>query len=256
MHRLESHNKRVAVRLSSSLEKKLRAYAAVASAAGAGVLACSLPMEAKVVSTVNWIQIVPKGTVTLDLNNDGIPDFQFSNPFTVTSVGRVNFGTLKVLPQSQNNAIWGTGGAASALGSGVTIGSNGKFQPGHNIMGSAGFYSHYYVTYHSGGQWTQVTRGYLGFKFTIQGEIHYGWARLNVAATDSGMYAAVSEYAYETVPNKSIVTGQTGGAEKNKHQRRGRESLSSVPPQSGSLGSLAAGASRSSARQKPQAGRE
>ena len=79
MHRAESHNKRAAVRLSSSLEKKLMAYAAVASAAGAGVLACCLPMEAKVVSTVNWIQIVPKGMVNLDpkqRRDSGFPVFQ------------------------------------------------------------------------------------------------------------------------------------------------------------------------------------
>jgi hypothetical protein len=259
MHRPESRKKRVVVRLRSSLEKKLISYAAVASAAGVEILACSLPTEGKVVSTVTWIQIVPGGTAYLDLNNDGIPDFCFSNPFAFSESSRRLYGTLKVLPQSaQSNVIWGTGGSASALGSGVTVGSKGKFQPGHEFMGKAFFYHwNYYDSYGSAGPWKQVTRGYLGFKFTIQGEVHYGWARMNVAAADKGMYAAVSEYAYETEPNKSIVTGQTGGAEKNRHQRRGGSgSPKSASSPLKSLGSLAAGASGASAGQKPDSGRE
>jgi hypothetical protein len=255
MHRLESHNKRVAVRLSSSLEKTVTAYATVASAAGVGILACSLPMEGKVVSTVNWIQIGPYSKVNLDLNNDGIPDFQFSNHTYSSGGSHGRSGVLNILPQSQNNAVWGTGKSASALGSGVRIGANAKFQPGHAFMGKASFYCDSSCRYGSSGQWKQVTRLYLGFKFMIQGETHYGWARLDVAATDRGMYAAVSEYAYETVPNKSIVTGQTGG--ENRHQRRrGPGSVKSVPSPPKSLGSLAVGASGSSARQKPNAGRE
>lgn len=259
MHRPESRDNRSAVRLSSALEKKLIAYAAAASAAGVGILACSLPVEGKVVSTVNWIQIVPGSMMTIDLNNDGIADFQFSNPIKRSTYGYRRYGTLKILPQGQSNAIWGTRGSASALGSGVTIGSGGKFQPSHQFMGAESYrfrYGAYYGSYSSVGQWKQTSRSYLGFKFTINGEVHYGWARVNAVATNVGMYAAVSEYAYETIPNKSIRTGQTGGAAKDKHKRvAGSGSLKS-PTSTGSLGNLAAGASGSLARQKPEAGRE
>src|SRR5271170_1760139 len=104
MLRPESRHKRSAIRLSRPLEKKLIAYAAAASAAGVGVLACSLPAEGRVVSTVKWIQITPGSMVYLNLNHDGIPDFRFSNHY-LKSYGY--FGTLKVLPQRQENAIWG-----------------------------------------------------------------------------------------------------------------------------------------------------
>ena len=46
--------------------------------------------------------------VLIDVNNDGIPDFQFSNPFTETSAGRFQYGTLQA--QSQHRSICGKGG--------------------------------------------------------------------------------------------------------------------------------------------------
>jgi hypothetical protein len=257
MHRPESPNKRTAIRLSSPLEKKLIAYAAAATATGMGVLACSLPAEGKVVSTVNWIQILPRSMANLDLNNDGIIDFQFSNRITRTSGGYITYGTLKILPQGQSNAIWGTGRSASALASGVTIGPSGKLQPSHSFMGREYYRNRSYSgNYRSSGQWKQTSRNFLGFKFTVNGEVHYGWARVNVVATDRGMYAAVSEYAYETIPNKSIRTGQTGGTEKNGHKLRAGSGSMKSPTPARSLGNLAAGASGSQARQKPEAGRD
>jgi hypothetical protein len=259
MHRPPSHKKRGATRLSGSLERKLIGYAAAASAAGVGVLASSLPAAGRVVSTVSWTQISPNANVSLDLNNDGLPDFQFSNRFTRTSYGRFTYGTLQVSPQSQGNAIWGAGGSASALGSGVRIGpNNGKFQAGHDFMGKQKYHSTSSQRYSSTGQWTQQTGRYLGFKFSIQGEIHYGWARLNVAATNNGMYDAVTKYAYETVPNKPIVTGRGGGVEESGPRRRRTRpgSVKPTPALPGSLGSLAAGAAGWSARQKLDAGRE
>jgi hypothetical protein len=254
MHRPESRDKQSEVLLSSSLEKKLIGYAAAASAAGVGMLACSLPVEGKVVSTVNWIQIVPGSMMTIDLNNDGLADFQFSNQTKHSTYGYRRYGTLKILPAGQSNAIWGAGGSASALGSGVTIGSGGKFQPSHQFMGRAIYRisrSAYYGNYRSSGAWKQTSRNYLGFKFTVNGEVHYGWARVNAAATNVGMYAAVSEYAYETIPNKSIRTGQTGGTEKNRHKRRASSTSLKSPAPAGGLGNLATGVASLQGRKKP-----
>ena len=256
MHRPQSHNQRAAVRLSGSLEKKLVAYTVAATAAGIGVLASALPAEGKVVSTLSWTEILPRSSVPLDLNNDGIPDFRFSNIIYSTSVHGFRFGSLKVLPENQNNLVWGTGSSASALGSGVTVGPSRKFKSGHAFMGKAGYSCYSACSYDSSGQWKEATRLYLGLKFHIHGEIHYGWARLNVTAAAYGMFAAVTKYAYETVPKKPIVTGQGGGTEGNGYQRPRSSSPRSATPPPGSLGSLAVGAWGSSARQEPGAGRE
>ena len=57
---------------------------------------------------------------------------------------------------------------------------------------------------------------YLGLQFVINGQVHYGWARLSVSLTDPslnkfGIYAVLTGYAYEDVPNKPIITGKTKG---------------------------------------------
>jgi hypothetical protein len=147
-----------------------------------------------------------------------------------------------VLPQNASNAIWGTGGSASALGNGVTVGSQGKFQAGHEFMAQEAYYKRT-DGYSTAGPWKETTGGYLGLKFIIQGQVHYGWARLNVTATIKGIYGAISGYAYETVPNKPIRTGQQGGAAMKKHNARlGPAPLDAPAPMPGGLGSLASGA--------------
>jgi hypothetical protein len=219
----KSAKKRALARLDWRLERMLLSYAVAATAAGLGMLTCSPQAEATVVYTPTWIPIAPISSVTnLDLNNDGIADFQISNKVGTRRCGESTsncFVTMRVLPQSASNAIWGTGGSASALGNGVTVGSQGKFQAGHEFMAKEHF-SRRSSSYGTAGPWKETTRGYLGLKFIIQGQVHYGWARLNVTATTKGIYGAISGYAYETVPNKPIRTGQQGGAARKKHNAR------------------------------------
>ena len=238
-----SPKQRIVATLDRRLEKRLLSYAVAATAAGVGTMACSLPAEAKVVYTSTFVQIVPNAKVNLDLNGDGIVDFQFSNRnYGGTSSSSILKAKLKVLPQNQSNAVWGVATSASALGSGVVVGSNGQFQQGHEFMAHALFRCSYSECFYaSSGQWKQATRLYLGFQFSIQGQTHYGWARVSVAATDQGVYAAVTGYAYETVPNMSIVTGQTKGAARKK---KGAAPLSFRPSTSvpATLGLLARGA--------------
>jgi hypothetical protein len=201
--------------LSDSACQHLNMYALAATAAGVGVLALAQPAEAKIVYTPTWKQVLPQSSVDLDLNNDGTTDFRLVTTLVhkVSSSHLTFLSTLKVLPKSQGNAIWGTGKYAALLGSGVSIGPKGKLQAGHEFMAAAngkcdgtGICS-----YGSSGQWKQVTHGFLGLKFIIQGEIHYGWARLNITVADAGIYGAVTGFAYETVPNKPIITGKEQG---------------------------------------------
>ena len=63
------------------------------------------------------------------------------------------------------------------------------------------------------GKGNGVRNRYLGLKFVIHGKVHYGWARLSVTLGHHRQYDDVSGiltgYAYETIPNKTIVTGKT-----------------------------------------------
>ena len=64
------------------------------------------------------------------------------------------------------------------------------------------------------GQWLDTKNRYLGLQFVINGQVHYGWARLNVTfppRPSRGIFAILTGYAYETDPNKPIITGKTKG---------------------------------------------
>jgi hypothetical protein len=79
------------------------------------------------------------------------------------------------------------------------------------------------------GPWRKVKQAYLGLKFVIKGKTHFGWARVKGNFNSFPYTATLTGYAYETIPNKPIITGKTKGPD--------------VPVQPASLGHLATGAS-------------
>jgi hypothetical protein len=70
----------------------------------------------------------------------------------------------------------------------------------------------------------------------VNGQTHYGWARLNVDLLVSGK-TVITGYAYETIPNRTIHEGQT-------HETTASNLLPSLNPvlQNANLGMLARGA--------------
>jgi len=257
------------VPLTGELDRRLLAYVTAASAAGVGMLAMAPAAEAKIVYTRVNLAITFRSPVSLDLNHDGIQDFRLcvtllsSNPCSIRRAAKSRSGLfpptpvgsyLRVLPpqaESQNE-IWGnsTGGAA-AIAAGASVGPKLKFAPGKRLMAywiAQGTTSVFY-----GGPWKNAPHRYLGLKFVIRGKIHYGWARLNVHADKSGLTATLTGYAYETIPNKRILTGDIIGPshhpaadkeETDKKREGGRTSLAALkkpPVAPASLGLLALG---------------
>ena len=55
------------------------------------------------------------------------------------------------------------------------------------------------------GPWQQLTDSYLGLRFQIGSQQHYGWARLDVDIVFP--YFTIKDYAYEATPNTSILAG-------------------------------------------------
>jgi hypothetical protein len=215
--------------LSQSTQRRLTSYALAAGAAGVGVLALASPSEAEIVYTPTNVMIHTNVGLKLDLNGDGVADFELLN----STRGAV--GGQRVAPKVTGNHVIGSGIYASALLPGVTIGNGGPFA--HRARGTlmAGW-SDFSNFLSSHGPWKNTRNRYLGFKFLINGEVHFGWARLSVDVSD----VLLTGYAYETVANKAIVAGQTSGS----HQA-GRAS----PAENGSqvaarasLGRLAQGA--------------
>jgi hypothetical protein len=197
---------RPAVHVNSKLEKHLTTYIAVAGAAGVGILALAQSAQAKVVYTPT--NVVFNGTpIQIDLNHDGITDFSLGIVEGASHGFRVD-----VTPQVMGNAVRGTGSAACGF-LGVPVGPGEKFVTtsyfGHGVL-MAGFFAYGIST--SYGLWANVTNRYLGLKFLINGETHYGWARVSV--TSEVRNVVLSGFAYETIPNKTIVEGHVSGPEK------------------------------------------
>lgn len=86
--------------------------------------------------------------------------------------------------------------------------------------------------HNANGYWLNVkSPRFLGVKFLISGETHFGWIRITSSTADQ---ATVSGYAYETVPNKPVIAGVC------KAQESAPDAMMELAP--GSLGRLAAGA--------------
>jgi len=213
---------RATSKLSEAVHQQLNMYALAASAAGVGVLVLAQPAVARIVYTPANKDILPHSTIHLDLNHDGIVDFNFKDFRTTNSFGS-GTGRLSILPPQQKNEIWGhsvSGRAyASALPAGVRIGGKNHFLPRAAMMASSrnnqGPGSSFHTSGVCTGAWANVSNRYLGLKFVIKRETHFGWARLQVICPyASAMVAAtLTGYAYETVPNRPIVTGKKTGPE-------------------------------------------
>jgi len=190
--------RRQKAKVNPRLDRNLAAYMLAAGAAGVSLLATQ-SAQAEIVYTPAHIAISPRSSIELDLNHDGVNDFL---------VSRWLYGDgshLTIDQQAPANGILGDG---AALPSGVRIGPKGAF------VGYASMASNVTISGESfsDGPWKNVTNRYLGLKFSVNGETHYGWARLTVTAK-GGIVATLTGYAYETVPNKPIMAGKTSGPE-------------------------------------------
>jgi hypothetical protein len=239
----ELSNRRRTVSLGSGLEKSLSAYASAAVAAGVTLLAMTNSSEAKIVYTPanTNIPVSNRAPVPLDLNHDGIADFSFWNLSAFACCGQV-FLELEVgcaaVPVSSNNStcryqsneIWGrgvvSGRFASALPAGFPVHpKKADFQQGRKLQigsypptGPVALMASFrganisgFPSSATGGQWLYTQHRYLGLQFVISGKVHYGWARVEVTLSQEGIGATLTGYAYETIPNKPIITGKIKG---------------------------------------------
>jgi len=211
---------RRSARTSSSLPKsthqRLNMYALAAGAAGVSVLALAPTADAKIVYTPAHVSILgPRGLYNLDFNHDGITDFTITNT-TRSNTDQAFWNLFVNCPQG--NAVVGTfvyrgfPPDARAFFAGAPIGPHEPFfsrdaKLATFYYGGGGASSH--------GNWLNVTNRYLGMKFQIAGQTHYGWARLRVKVTKNpiNIYAELTGYAYETAADTPIVAGKTTGAD-------------------------------------------
>jgi hypothetical protein len=196
--------------LSDSLQRNLSLYALAAGAAGVQLLALAQPSEAEVVYTSAHVVIGRNQFYSIDLNNDGARDFTIVNTFSHSRFGYERCH-LKVEPNGGGAVVpaysdpW-----AAALRPGVPIGRGDGFQRMVEFMAAKSAEDGSTVTY---GPWFGAKNRYLGLNFEIDGQVHYGWARLTVRWNrEYRIEATLTGYAYETEAGKAIIAGDTGSA--------------------------------------------
>jgi hypothetical protein len=226
-------------------------YAIAASAASVGMLSMVSSVEAKVVYTPAHV-VIPKDTNIaryIDLNHDGILDFKLQHAFEQSSrfalsalyVFGPNGGANRVLGGRQRESPFYS---AFALKPGAKIGPGAGFSRNHSLMAFATSPGSSVVW----GYWAANKKGvknrYLGLQFVIKGKVHYGWARLTVTVQQQrqghSIAATLTGYAYETIPNKPIIAGQT--TDDSSAAQPNPAALIEPTPQPPTLGHLAMGA--------------
>lgn len=184
------------------LEKRLKSYSALA----AGVLAAGGAANGQVVYTdvdPDSVADADGESYELDLNNDGTIDFTINRSRTTTASGAV-----RIVPQAGNEVLGATsyGGAyflPYALSNGDAI--NGDETLWNGTINSAYLTLAWYSTYGywAGGQ----TDKYLGLRIDVDGAMHYGWVRLDVAA--GGGSFTLKDYAFVSNAGVGIEAGAT-----------------------------------------------
>ena len=197
------------VRRSETLDR-LKLYSLAAVAAGVGVLALGQPAESEVIVTKKNLPIPMSRNccegVEISLSNNDVNDFSVSLLNYTTKY--ISVRHLNIKPLSKGAAVVESDNAL-ALARGANIGRAGPFSGDSmayiertNILTNG--------TKRSYGNWGGNPQNkYLGVRFFINGKVHFGWVRLtvNIPPPLQVMSATITAYAYETVPNRSILAG-------------------------------------------------
>jgi hypothetical protein len=154
----------------------------------------------------------------IDLNNDGIADFIFTQKATsanncrgetgITYAADVRPAGIDARPSGGiNNAIIYNGEVPNALDSLAVIGSNDNWTKDTinkslyvNTIGNAASCNS------PGGPWNFTTNKYLGLKIIKGKNTYYGWARIFKTGATSMI---LTGYAYNIISNQPILAGQT-----------------------------------------------
>ncbi|QNJ96956.1 T9SS type A sorting domain-containing protein [Constantimarinum furrinae] len=171
-----------------------------------GALSLAIAGVSDAAGQIIYTDIDPDETITgsnymLDLDGDTSIDYDI--------IARSDVPAVRVYNSNSNSIL------------GLNFGGNYNYplalSSGAPISSGQNFYQHsVYQTLNWGGctytnsQWCggQVDK-YLGLRFNIGGDTHYGWVRLDVPADGSNF--TIKDYAYESTPDMAIAAGDTGG---------------------------------------------
>jgi len=207
-----SRKNNLATRGSFDLQRSIAQYATAAlGVAGVTTLAAAQAPATHIVYTPANISLTepPQTVVQIDFNHDGVPDITLSaTGFTQAFSGHGGSaqGWLYEQPAAGNLAIGG-----HAIPQGVPLSQGGAFRSNKMKMAFTKIFVLATSSYHktsTTGAFKNVTNKYLGVKFKISGQFHYGWIRLNTDCSRGFCNGTITGYAFNTQANQSITAGQ------------------------------------------------
>lgn len=173
-----------------------------------GVAALTPVANASIVYTQTNVTI-SQGILPIDLDQDGKPDFALHN-YWVGSSSSIQAITVRGNPLNSQAAVIGHKQGifefVNPVASNYSIGSAAsKFV---NVEGNRAYLSN------------TITNKFLGLRFAINGQTHYGWARISTRGNGTTRQRTIrlSGFAYETTPNKAILAGDEGPSVKADDQ--------------------------------------
>ena len=227
--------------LAPPYQRQLTSYAIAAAAAGVSILALSGRSQAEVVYKQVHQVIGDGASFNLDLTGNGTVNLTLENKHRAHCSDSICSSSqfLEVNMASANDVVYNVYGAV-AMKRGMQIAPRDAWRGGVQRMASM---LGSFATSGVGGSWVNVNDRYLGLKFEINGETHFGWARLNVQVQIPLIITTtLTGYAYETTANKAIAAGQTKSQDSTKIIGEPNASLTQPSPNPATLGALALGA--------------
>ena len=182
-----------------SLEKKIRAYSAIAT----GILAISATAQGQIIyHDVNPdVTLTGNDSLMLDINNDGVIDFTLYQQHYVSGANVID-GEM-ITPKS-NNKLLSSGSYLRVLNNNDRISQNDTVWGSYGYFLAKGIYAGKPIQY---GHWTGgITDKFAGFKIKKSGSWYYGWARFDVDSSAKSI--TIKDWAYNNYPNSQIKAGQ------------------------------------------------
>ena len=175
------------------LELRMLRYALAAGAA----LACQVPAHGEVVFTPSNAVLQGLGKLDIDLDNDGSSDFSILARWTVYDTSNMIQALFAYGDRPSHQIVTGRSDVLP-LKKKAPIGPERHFRA-FGLMETP-FYR---------GSWQGAKSRCIGVRFLINGEVHYGWIGFREVRP---IPVAVRLYgwAYESVPDKEILAGDTG----------------------------------------------
>ena len=206
--------------LATQFRKALDGYALSASAAGVAVLACSLPADCQPICKTIHTDLVATDTYSLNPAHQKFAPFNVAETWKdVSSLSSTFWNRGFFTPNTSRARVM-----TDVKGYPATVPAGGSIGPGKQF-GRGKMYGLLFTYGPANGGKKHDHKGnlqllqdnYLGFKFPVGGQDHYGWLRLKVTFSYGGDGAVgtlhLKNYGYESTPNTPIYAGQCSAAD-------------------------------------------